>query len=390
MTKTFRVLHLIEDLGSGGSERLLYTNLSRLDRQRFDGIVVYLYDRNEFWNEPIRQLGYPVVCLRLRSIYGLPLGLIRLLRLLKREPVDLIHTHLFGANLLGRIAGRLHRIPVLSSLHCPDYEPVLLQDNPKLTKTKLAALRILDLLSCRFADPEFLAVSKYVKQSAVQYLGIQPDRITTIYNSIDLKTFELREERHAVLREELGLAPCSPIVLCVARFNPLKGVKYLIEAVLLVKARFPDVCVLLVGAATPEVRQSHMALAEELGVAPQIRFLGIQSDIRPYLRLCDVFVLPSLAEGLGIALVEAMAMKRACVATRVAALPEVVSEGRSGLLVNPADPPGLAAAICRLLDHPSLRAQMGEEGHRIVLERFDVDRTIGELESLYFRLSSIR
>jgi glycosyltransferase involved in cell wall biosynthesis len=133
-----------------------------------------------------------------------------------------------------------------------------------------------------------------------------------------------------------------------------------------------------------------MTLAEEFGVAPQIRFLGIQRDIRPYLRLCDVFVLPSLAEGLGIALVEAMAMKRACVATRVAALPEVVSEGRSGLLVNPADPPGLAAAICQLLGHPSLRARMGEEGRRIVLERFNVDRTIGELESLYCRVSITR
>lgn len=385
MTKTFRVLHLIEDLGSGGSERLLYTNLSRLDRRRFDGIVVYLYDRNEFWNESIRRLGYPVVCLRLRSIYGLPLGLIRLLRLLRREPVDLIHSHLFGANVLGRIAGRIRGIPVISSLHCPDYEATLFQDNPRMSRAKLWVLRLFDRLTCRIADPEFVSVSEYVKQSSVRHLGLAPDRVSVIYNAIDPQLFEPAPQE-GLLRPKLAIPSTSPVVLCIARLNPLKGVRYLVEAVPLLVRKCPGVFVLLVGATAQEPLRTHTAFLKSHGVASHVRFLGIQSDVRPFLNLCDVFVLPSLAEGLGIALVEAMAAGKACVATRVSALPEVVADGRSGILVEPANSSALAQAIMRLLDDPSLRARMGAEGRKIVLERFNADRNVPELESLYERV----
>ncbi|TAJ10891.1 MAG: glycosyltransferase [Nitrospirae bacterium] len=386
MTKRFRILHLIEDLGSGGAERLLYTNLSRLDRKQFDGLVVYLYDQNDFWNEPIRRLGYPVVCLQLRSIYDLPLGIIRLWRLLKHERVDLIHAHLYGANIIGRIIGRLRGIPVLSSLHCPDYEPILLQDNPSLTPLKLASLRLLDWLSCRFAPPVFLAVSNYVKASAVRYLGLAPERVSVIYNSVDLTAFEGPEDRRHAMRATLGITHSTPVVLCIARFNPLKGVRYLIEAVPLVTEQRPDVCFLFIGATNPEAERSFREFLERRGVADRVRLLGIQPDVRPYLQLCDIFVLPSLAEGLGIALVEAMAMERACVATRTSALPEVVADGRSGILVEPANPSALARSIIELLADPAMRKRMGLEGRKIVSELFDAEKNVLALESLYWQI----
>ena len=386
MTFPIRVLHLIEDLGSGGAERLLFTNLSRLNRKKFDGIVCHLYDRNHHWNQAIRNLSYPVICLQLNSVYDLGRGLFRLLKLLNRDPVDLIHTHLYGANLLGHLAGRVRRIPVLSSIHCPDYEPLMLLDNPALSRTKLGILRLVDQFSCRLADPEFLAVSTYIKQYAVQYLGISPNRICVIYNPIDVNAFAQPAGDTAHLRSELGIAPHAPVVLCVARLCPQKGVRYLLEAVPMVSGRVPNVCILFVGAAPPETRRAYLDRAKELGVASRIRFLGIQADVRPYLQLCDVFVLPSLAEGFGMAVVEAMAMERACVATRVSALPEVVEDGQSGILVEPADPAALAEAIIRLLDDPPLRARMGAQGRKLVTERFNAERNVPELESLYLRI----
>jgi glycosyltransferase involved in cell wall biosynthesis len=114
-----------------------------------------------------------------------------------------------------------------------------------------------------------------------------------------------------------------------------------------------------------------------------VRFLGATADVRPYLEMCDVFVLPSLYEGMGIVLVEAMAMERACVATRASAVPEVVAEEQSGLLVPPANAAELSKAIGRLLADAGLRSRMGAEGRRIALERFDVSRNIRELESVY-------
>ncbi len=387
MKSRIHVLHLIESLGRGGAEGLLYTNLSKINRARFDGIVCHLYDRDLHWRQPILELGYPIYSLGMTSLADGVWGFLRLRSLLKREPVDLIHTHLYGANLLGRSAGVLMGIPVISSVHSVEFVPVLSQVYDGISSTKLRILHFLDRLSRWVADPEFLAVSRYAQESAVQYLAIDPDRIRVIYNAIDPGMFEPTGGDSSYLRSDLGIGAQAPVVLCVSRFHPEKGIRYLIEAVPSLARRFPDVCVLSVGGGRLEAISAHRALAERLGVASRVRFLGVQADVRPYLQLCDVFVLPSLTEGLGLSLVEAMATERACVATRVAAIPEVVADGRSGLLVEPADPPALAEAIASLLEDHDLRAKMGAAGRRIVLERFNINRNIHQLETLYEQVS---
>lgn len=385
------MLHLIEDLGAGGAERLLHVNLSSLDRTRFTGAVCHLYDRALDWRQPILDLGYPVMSLHLRSLRDLPRGVVRLLRLLKRHPVDLIHTHLYGANLIGRIAGAIRGVPVVSSLHNPDYEPSILKDNPAMSRSKLRILCWLDRMSCRIARPEFVAVSQYVKCSAEKFLGVTDDRTHVIYNPIDVAFFTRRPEiaaRATALRAELGLSSDDPVIVCVARLDPQKGLRYLVEAMPILVERFPRVTALFVGNGPESMRASLTERADALHVESRVRFLGAAPDVRPYLETCDVFVLPSLYEGMGIALVEAMAMERACVSTRASAVPEVVAEEKSGLLVTPANAGELANAIVRLLSDAPLRSQMGVEGRRIALERFDVSRNIRELESVYEHVAS--
>lgn len=384
--RPIRVLHLIDDLGAGGAERLLHVNLSRLDRTRFAGVVCHLYDRALHWREPIVDLGYPVMSLHLRSLRDVPRGVVRLLKLLRHYPADLIHTHLYGANLVGRIAGAIGRVPVVSSLHNPDYEPAILKDNPAMSPSKLRILCWLDRLSCRLARPGFVAVSHYVKTSAERFLRIPGHRVQVIYNPIDLAFFARHPEtaaRAIALRAELGLASDDPVIVCVARLDPQKGLRYLVEAMPTLVERFPHVTALFVGNGPESIRASLVAQAEALHVGSHVRFLGATADVRPYLEMCDVFVLPSLYEGMGIVLVEAMAMERACVATRASAVPEVVADERSGLLVAPANATELAGAIARLLGDAVLRARMGAEGRRIALERFDVARNIRKLESVY-------
>jgi glycosyltransferase involved in cell wall biosynthesis len=381
-----RVLHLIEDLGSGGAERLLFVNLSRLDRTRVTGRVCHLYDRALHWRTPIMEQGYPVTSLHLNSVRDLLRGVVRLRRLLQREPVDVIHTHLFGANVIGRLAARSLGLPVVSSLHNPDYEPTIYQDNPSMSRGKLWMLRQIDRWSCHLARPDFVAVSEYVKQSAVARLGVPAERTTVVYNPIDPDTFTRRPEiteEAGRRRAELGLRPDDPVLVCVARLDPQKGLKYLIDAMPALIRDFPRVTTLLVGGGAPAAQQALMQRAAALDVHTHVRCLGPQADVRPFLEMADVFVLPSLYEGMGISLVEAMAMERPCVATNTTAIPEVVDDGRSGLLVNPGDAPGLAAAIATLLRDPALRARMGAEGRRIALDRFDVRRNIGQLEMIY-------
>jgi len=319
----------------------------------------------------------------MKSLRDAPLGMLRLWKLLRSRPVDLIHAHLYNANLLGRLIGTAKRIPVVSSLHSVDYEPSFFQTDPFVSQWKLHILRVLDRVSCRFANPEFVSVSEYVKASAVKHLGISPNRVRVIYNSVDPQSFQALGDESDSMQKALELPPGSPVVLCVARFHPEKGLQYLIEAVPLIADRFPDVCVLFVGGGPDELARSYRMRANRLGISHMVRFLGVQADVRPYLALCDVFVLPSLCEGLGLAVVEAMAMGRACVATRVSALPEVIADGRSGILVNPADPPALAEAVSTLIGDPALRQKMGQEGRRLVFERFNVAHRIVDLEELY-------
>lgn len=385
-------MHLIEDLGPGGAERLLVVNLSRLDRSSFDGVVCHLYDhRSLHWRQAIVELGYAVVSLGMTSVRDLPRGVIRLSRLLTRHRIDVLHTHLFGANLVGRMAAAVAGIPVVSSLHNPDYDPSVFVDNPSLSPRKLRILRWLDRATCRLARPEFVAVSSYVKESAKRHLGIPAERATIIYNSVDTAAFVRSAETTASaerLRAELGLAGNDPVVLCVARLDPQKGLRYLIEALPAIVREYPRVAALVVGGGAAAVKAGLVSLAERLQVRSHVHFLGPKADVRPYLELCDVFVLPSLYEGMGIALVEAMAMERPCVATRASAVPEVVADGVSGLLVPPANPAELAAAMCRLLADAGLRARMGAEGRRIACERFDVAQGIARLETLYRRVAT--
>lgn len=383
------MLHLIEDLGAGGAERLLHVNLSHIDRHRFDNSVCHLYDRALHWRQPLLDLGYPVVSLGLRSTRQIPRGVLRLLRHLQRHPVDLIHTHLYGANLVGRIAGVIRRVPVVSSLHNPDYDPLILQDNPGMSPMKMTVLRWLDRLSCELSRPEFVAVSDYVAHSAGQFLGVPRHRIHVIYNPIDVGAFTRSSEitqRAAARRAELGLEADDPVLVCIARIDPQKGLRYLIEAMPILVEKFPRVTALFLGSGSESLRAELIARARSLGVTPRVHFLGSVADIRPYLEMCDVFVLPSLYEGMGIVLVEAMAMERACVATRASAIPEVVRDEHSGLLVAPAQSGELGAAIQRLLGDPALRSRMGAEGRRLAWERFDVTRNIQELESVYERM----
>lgn len=378
-----RVLHIIETLGRGGAEGLLHTNLSRLDHGRFGGIVCHLYDRDLHWRQPIVDLGYPVHSLHMTSIYDIAQGLARLLRLLNHEPVDIIHTHLYGANLIGRIAGRLTHHQVVSSLHNPDYDPILLRNNPSLSPSKLGFIRFLDRLTCWIAKPDFLAVSEFVKDSATRYLRLPPNRIRVILNPIDVDYFDPTIPNAEHLRGELNIRPKDNVLVCIARYDPQKGLRYLIEAIALLEEQFSNFTAIFIGGGSESARLSYEQIACRFGIASRCRFLGAQRDVRPYLKLCDIFVLPSLFEGLGIALVEAMSMKVPCVATRVSAIPEVVDDGHSGLLVTPADPLALAQAIGRLLSDPALRIRMGEEGRRIALERFNINQNIHQLETLY-------
>jgi glycosyltransferase involved in cell wall biosynthesis len=382
---TARIVHLIEGLGSGGAERFLYTILKHLDRSRFEAEVITVFSSATHWKGPIEALGVKVTSLDCRRLRDWPKGVQRLRRHLRNSRPDLIHTNLWIANVIGRIAGKMSGIPVISSIHSPDHSPDAWRYALPVSPLKRWPIWLLDRWTAQFGGERLLAVSEHVRRNAHERLGFPLERIDLLYNPVDIDQFQSGDSsRRQKLLEELRLPEGSFILLNVARVLPLKGLQYAIRALPAVREKYPGAHLVSVGAVGDQRWLSILeAEAASLGVGRYIRFLGERRDIPDLLRCCDLFVFPSLYEGLGISLIEAMASGRACVASRTGPIPEAIRHGVDGWLAPPADDRALADAICTLLADEDKRKRLGEAAAESVRARFHPTTTAGTLEGIY-------
>lgn len=379
------VVHLIEALGPGGAERLLYTNLKNFDPERIRSTVITVYPHATHWLEPIKALGVPVVPLNCRNTRDIPNGIRTLRRWLLANKPDVIHSHLWAANIIGRIAGRLTGTPVISSVHNPDHEAQAWADGADVSLVKRRVVRALDRWTAHAGNDRLIAVSNYVKQSANRHLGVPLDSIELVYNPIDTDALQAPSATsRAELLRACGLPPDSFILLNVARVSPQKGLLYALRALPSIRQRFPSAHLLSVGATTdPAWLEQLEREAASLGVKDHFHLLGARRDVIDFLRACDVFIFPSLYEGLGIALIEAMAAGCACVASAAGPIPEVVRDGEDGILVPPARPEAIAAAVCQLLDDEALRRRLGTAARNAALSRFQPQKSAAALTRIY-------
>jgi glycosyltransferase involved in cell wall biosynthesis len=389
-TSKLHVVHLIEALGPGGAERLLYTNLKHLDSNRIRSTVITVYPHATHWLEPIEALGVPVVCLNCRGPRDIPKG-IRTLRtwLLANRP-DLIHSHLWAANIIARIAGRLTHVPVISSVHNPDHEAEAWADGADVSLIKRRVVRALDRWTARAGNDRLIAVSDYVKRSANRHLHVSMDSIDLVYNPIDVDHLQSapKTSRAEMLRS-LGLPSDSLILLNVARVSPQKGLLYALRALPSILQRYPSAQLVSVGATTdPAWLEQLQREAAALSVTDHFHVLGSRRDVIDFLRACDVFIFPSLYEGLGIALIEAMAAGCACVASSAGPIPEVVTDGQDGILVPAGDAEAIATAVCQLLGDESLRTRLGTAASRTAFSRFQPEKSAAALTRIYESVSA--
>jgi glycosyltransferase involved in cell wall biosynthesis len=376
-----RVLHVIETLGLGGAERLLALTVRELKRSAHTSVVAHMLDRPRDWREQIENDGTAVESLMLTSPKALPQAVAGIRRLVQRWRIDLVHSHLYFPNLAAQVAGWRERVPVVSSLHNLELEPEILRDSVRFTRRKQWALRQAARLGVRLGRPALVAVSEAVRRSAIGQLGVAPEVVTTIHNGIDIDAV-VPTPAPAALRDSFGLPRSALVLAIVGRLVPLKGHRYLLEALPALRASVPDTILLVVGEGVQ--REALEALAAAHGLAGAVRFLGTGRDlVDRALGAADIVVAPSLSEGFGLAVLEAMAMSRPCVASRTGGLPEIVEHEGSGLLVPPGDTAALADALLRLARDPALRVRMGRRGRAIVEERFDIRDTARRFAALY-------
>lgn len=386
--RKLKVIHLIEGLGSGGAERLLYTNLKHFDRARLENEVVTVFSAADYWRQPILDLGVPVSTLDCRSLRDVMTGVSRLRKEIARFKPDLIHTHLWAANIIGRIAGFLTKVPVISSIHNPEYEPEVFTDTPQLNPKKLFVARNLDKLTARLGCRKMLAVSRYVKESASRHLDFPLEKIEVLYNPVDVSDLcdGVFRARADVLRE-LNLPPASIILLNVARVAPQKGLLYAIQALAEIRRETPEAHLISIGGKDDaEWLRRLEKEVETLGLETCVHLLGSRRDVKDFLYNCDLFVFPSVFEGLGIALTEAMAVGRACVASDIKPLDEFVTDGVDGMLFPPRNPTALAQTIENLLADKKKRETIGAAAREKALSLFQPQPAADKLTEIYFSM----
>jgi glycosyltransferase involved in cell wall biosynthesis len=361
-----RVVYGFLDLGDGGAQRLTLATLRHLDRERFAPAIVCA-----------RGGGALVPRARADGVEVLELG--RLAR-----PFDLGAVAAIAAALAGLGARILH--VQLYSRSSPYFRaaarragtPVVVAHEWSRPSRPGRARRLAD----RLLRPgtRFLATSAAQRRELIE-AGVRGSEIEVLLSGIELAPFgDIARE---AARAELGLEPGRPIVLVPARLQPVKGHADLIALLPALRERVPDLLVLCAG--TGPLAAELPGRAESAGVAEMVRFLGHRGDIPRLMAAADLVALPSRAEGVPSALLEAMAARRAVVATAVGGVAEAVADGVEGRLVAAGDGAGFAAALAELLLDPARAAAMGERGRARVAAGFRVEATARRLEELYAR-----
>ncbi|UCB56940.1 MAG: glycosyltransferase [Candidatus Omnitrophota bacterium] len=372
-----KILYLYETLNLGGAEQLFLTTLKRLDRTRFHPVVCCIGQKGEIGKE-IEEMGITVKSLNKKTyLRGIPV-IYDLIRIFREEKPHIVHTHLFFANIYGRIASKIAGIKtIITTLHNPDYT---YEDNGRWT---FKIRKIIDKYSGKICNTAFIAVSDYVKQDFEKQLGFR--NIKVLHNCIDSSRFKkpdtgmVREKRNV-----LGLENDDIVILNTGRLHPQKGQIYLIEAFNLIRKDNQRYKLLIIGKGTIEAELKKKV--NDLGLGDSVIFLKDRKDVPEIMSACDIFVFPSLYEGFGIALVEAMASSMPVVASDIAPLREIARNNTEAILVEKENHRMLAQAISELMANKEKRAYLGENARKRAIAAFDASIHVRNLENIYQEL----
>lgn len=361
-----RILYVFVSLPVGGAEEHLLSLVHNLDRESFRPVVCCIGTGGPIGRE-IRDSGVPVVELGKMRTGRFDRRIVSSLRdLLRREKIDLLHSHLYHPNLYGRLAAFREGVPAVCTVHN-------IYVRPKLHR------RLINRWLAR-NTARIIAVSTPVRDDILRYDRVDPSKVTVVPNGVDVARFTLAMTREQA-RERLGIADVPYVIGTLGRLEEQKGLPHLVEALRLLAEGGDGAFLLVAGSGRAEGRLREMI--SRLGLEARVRFLGVRRDVPEIHRAMDVFVLPSLWEGLPIALLEAMASGLPVVATPVGGIPDVVRDGTNGLLVPPADPVALAEALRRLRRDPSLGAELGRAGRETVRDRHSHRRVAEQVMTIY-------
>jgi glycosyltransferase involved in cell wall biosynthesis len=390
--KKIKVIHVITRFDKGGSAENTFLTLRGLERSKYDLVLVkgpseesQMGDREqeavsanltEAESAGVRII---TVCELVRNLSpGRDLKVfLSLYRIFRAEKPHIVHTHTSKAGILGRWAALLARVPVI--LHTSHGHVFWGYFGPMQTGLFI----VLEKITALFTDC-IIALTDQERADHLRFHIAPGKKFTTIHSGADLSLFNAALYDRSKMKTELHIPPDDLVVGTVGRLTPVKGQIHLLEAAAKVLAVRPDTTFVFLGDGElqPELRKR----AAEMGVADRVHFPGWRLDAAAVMSVFDVFALPSLNEGMGRVLVEAMALSKPIIASRIGGITDLVVHGKNGLLVPPRDAGAIAEAILLLLGDEPRRKVMRGEGRRMV-EGYSAELMVEKINALYEQLS---
>ncbi len=294
----------------------------------------------------------------------------RFIHILRSRRIDILHSHAFSASQAASPLGWLCRVPlIVESAH-----------GREAWRTGWKSRCYVDRLVGPFVD-RYIAVSSANSEYLVNTKGYPARKIAVIHPGSDLARFAATHQAPPGLKESVGFGPDDPLLLVVGRLEAQKGHRVLLEAMPEIWRQFPSARLVCVGEGS--LRGSLEAQARALSIEDAVRFVGYWPDVRDWLAVADLSVLPSFHEGMPITPVESLAAGCPVVATEVDGTPEVVVHEKTGLTVPPGNAGAVANAVCRMLGSTELRRQLASAGRAWVLDRFSSERMVERIQNFY-------
>ena len=387
-----RILHLINTLSSGGAERQLVTYLRQESLHGYENIVVLLdiedvdsLTTENFLVPEIKAEGIQVLGLGLSGSGNWIRAARKLRTWLKANPVDLIHTNLLGPNVVGRLAGYFTKTPVLTTYHNLDYSEEATIFHFSGSRFKLIAMRQIDSFLAKRTCSRVIAVSQCVADHITDQLGYDSRQIRVINNPVDLNHMKvIQKNPKSWVCEQLNIGTEAIVFIDICRFVYQKNLPRLLDAFQGVVEFNPDAHLVLIGSTqNTEVYKEVCDRITELGITNQVHVVGTSLQVADWLAGSDFFVFPSLVEGMGIALAEAMSIGLPCISSNVGPIPEFIKNRENGLLVDPKSKTEIASAMIELLSNPEFAKQLGSRAKATVAEMFSPHQQAQKLIAVY-------
>ena len=361
-----RVLHTESSLGWGGQEKRILREILGLSRPAFQPFLICRPGSR--LGDEARAAGVQVEFLRMRGNFD-PIAVGRLVNFYFRKKIDIVHTHSSADSWIASAAAKISF------------------RRPRVVRTRHLSCSFNNRVIYNFMADRVVTVGESTRRYMIAEKRIPARRVLTIPTGVDLGEFD--PERHREnLRPELGIPLDALVFGSVAVFRRLKGHRYLLEATPAILKQFPGARLLLAGEGPQE--NNLQRIIDDLKIREAVILPGFRKDVVGVLNTLDVFVFPSLEEALGTAVIEALAMGKPVVASRVGGIPETIMDGENGFLVEPAEPAALADKVKILLGNASLRREMAVRGRKMVCERYDNRQMVRGLEDLYRNLLAER